>query len=450
MSHVLITFLGKGEKGTDGFYKPEQYHFENDDTPYYETNFFGLAVLKHLINTNSPPKKFPPDKLVVLGTPSSMWNGFYELDGEVKPQHETAWATLGDAINENTDYPEEEDIEKGRIVGHLATLTTVLSQHLNGIECDLRVISYGENQEGQIAILKEMAECVEENDTVSLDITHGLRHLPMLVVLSAMYLQIVKKVEIEGIYYGAKEMNIRHDNIAPALNLRGLLGIADWVRALNSFEKDGDYAVFGKLLKADGFSKTQIKPLEEAAFFERIFNVPQAAKKLTAFRNQMPTNLPGIGHLFSDTINERTLWATQNNLYERQRGLADFYLKNGDYPRSAIFAVEAFITHLCMLSHRDIRKYDERRKAELAFFEINHTELKGRFVISEQERADFQTAFDQIKDKKTKEIDFETLKQLRNRMAHSNTPQGKVKTIMESQNSLKSKLTELMARLLKG
>jgi CRISPR-associated Csx2 family protein len=423
MSHVLITFIGKGDKNTtDGFYQSEQYHFEKDKKPYYEQKIFGLAVLEHLANKNSPP-----DKLVVLGTPSSMWNGLYEIDGEVDSQYEDEWLTLDSAIEKNAKSPKDEKTEKNRIVGHLATLTDFLNEQLDGVECDLRVISYGEDQTGQIAILKEMADSVNKGDTVSLDITHGLRHLPMLVVLSAMYLQVVKKVTIEGIYYGARDLKDRHKKIAPALNLSGLLGIADWVGALSSFEKDGDYAVFGKLLEKEGLTTDQIEPLEEAAFFERIFNIPQSASKLTAFRNQMPENLPGIGNLFSDTLNERTMWATQNNLYNRQRELAKFFWNKKDYLRAAILAVEAFVTHRMVSNgyrQEDICNYKERDPVS--------KDLSG------------------IQDRGKREA-FDLIKKLRNTMAHSNEPEGNdVKNAMKSQYALKSKLEKLMTRLLTG
>jgi len=36
MSHVLLTFLGKGEKGSDNFYEREKYHFNDNDT------YFGI------------------------------------------------------------------------------------------------------------------------------------------------------------------------------------------------------------------------------------------------------------------------------------------------------------------------------------------------------------------------------------------------------------------------
>jgi len=414
MSHVLLTFLGKGEKGSDDLYEEEKYHFDDDDTSY-ETNFFGLAVLEHLKNKGSPP-----DKLVILGTPSSMWNALYEVNGEVEDDSEDEWAALADAIEENTEYPEEEEIEEEKITKYFPTLKTAISKYLGGIECDLRVIPYGESQEKQIAILEKMAECIKEKDTVSLDITHGLRHLPMLTVFSAMYLEVVKKVTIAGIYYGAEGIKNRHDGIAPALNLKGLLGIANWVGALKSFDKDGDYGVFTDLLETDGLATTQTKPLKDAAFFERIFNVSQAVKKLTAFRNNVPEDLPGIGHLFSGTLNDHTEWATKGNLYKHQRDLAYSFLDKQDYPRAAIFAVEAFVTHRMMkegsYSKKDICSFWKRKPVS--------EDLSG---ISDSNK---RSAFD-------------LLKKLRNTMAHVNEPRDEVKKILEDKNPQQRLETEL-------
>ena len=429
MSHVLITFIGKGDTDTDGLYQHEQYHFENDNTPYYETNFFGLAVLEHLKKKSNPP---PPDKLVILGTPSSMWNALYEIKGEVEDDYEDEWAALADAIEENTEYPETEEIEEEKITKYFPTLKTAISKHLDGVNCELRVIPYGDSQDKQngdsqdkqIAILEKMANCVKENDTVSLDITHGLRHLPMLTVLSAMYLEVVKKVTIAGIYYGAEGIKNRHDGIVPALNLKGLLGIANWVGALKSFEKDGDYGVFAELLETDGLTKNQTKPLKDAAFFERIFNVSQAARKLTAFRDKAPEELPGIGSLFSDILSERIEWPTTGNLYDHQRELAYSFFKNEEYCRAAVLAVEAFVTHRMLSrgdSQEDIRDYTKRDPVSKDVNGINNP---------------------------TKREAFRLLKKLRNTMAHSNVPEShEVIQSMESASNLKSKLKSLMGRL---
>ncbi len=426
MSHILITFLGTGKKGNDDFYEKEKYHFDNDNTPYYEHNFFGLAVLDHLIT-----KENKPDKLVILGTPSSMWNALFEIKGEVKEDDEDDWASLADAIEENTDSPEDEATEEEKITEYFPSLQNFLNKCLN-INCELRIIPYGESQDKQIAILKKMAECVKDKDTVSLDITHGLRHLPMLVILSAMYLEVIKSVNINGIFYGAEGIKNRHDDITPALNLEGLLGIAKWYGALKSFDKDGDYGVFADLLEQDGLKTNQTKLLNEAAFFERIFNVSQAARKLTAFSNKVPEDLPGIGSLFSDTLNSCTSWAKKANVYVRQRDMAYSFLNKQDYSRAAIFAVEAFITHLMIELKTNIEDITNNKQ---------RSKVKKRYQNKQLNR---------IKEKNR--YDFQLLNQLRNKMAHSDDQlPKKVQEIMESENpqqELETTLKRLMKHLL--
>jgi CRISPR-associated Csx2 family protein len=368
------------------------------------------------------------DKLVVLGTPSSMWDALFESEGEVDSKYEDDWIELADAIRENSESPKDEESETEKISDYLTTLEEVLRDR-EGIDCEMRVIPYGESQDKQVRILTEMEACVQDGDTVSLDITHGLRHLPMLVVLSAMYLEVVKNVTIEGIYYGAMEMKNRHDGIAPALNLKGLLGIANWVGALKSFDKDGDYGVFAERLEEDGLTTKQTKHLKDAAFFERIFNVSQAARKLTAFRNSAPENLPGIGHLFSDTLNSRTSWAKKGNVYVRQRDMAYSFLDKKEYCRAAVFALEAFITHLCQRNNRDIGDYYQRRDTKQEF-------EKGKLGDT------------------NKISDFKLLKDLRNAMAHSDDQafsKVEVKAIMTDKNPqqrLETELKKLMKRLL--
>jgi len=259
----------------------------------------------------------------------------------------------------------------------------------------------------------------------------------------------------------------KYGDEAPALDLSGLLGITKWVKALNSFDKDGDYGVFADLLEADGLATTQTKPLKDAAFFERIFNVPQAADELKTFRQQTPKKLPGIGNLFSKKLDEYTSWHINTELYEHQRDLAYSFLDKGDYSRAAIFAVEGFITSLMHgYSDKKIRDYYQRNNAEKRFL---NKKVSSDYIIKllnnlKKEASDHQEAisalyvaiegvkeFFQLTKKSTEECEYndkqlalESLKKLRNMMAHSNSPKGDVKIIMENPTSLKVELEKLM------
>jgi hypothetical protein len=137
MSHIIITFLGRGDKDGE-LYPTERYHFEGDDTAYYESNFFGLAVLDHLAKKGSKP-----DKLVVLGTNGSMWDAFFQLPDDLDSKYEDDYFELAEITENNAQDPNQQDVTP-----YLETAATVLKEHLNGsVDCDFRVIPYGEAQD---------------------------------------------------------------------------------------------------------------------------------------------------------------------------------------------------------------------------------------------------------------------------------------------------------------
>lgn len=185
----------------------------------------------------------------------------------------------------------------------------------------------------------------------------------------------------------------------------------------------GDYGVFASLLKKDGVTEDKVTCLEQAAFFERTFNLSDARQKAQTLLPMLEKGLPGAGALFAGPLQERLRPVLHFSLYDRQRDLAQFYLKNGDYPRAAIFAYEAFLTSL-LDQHEQPADYEARAQAEQDFHE-------GR-------RGDFSLR-----------VDFLKLEKIRNTLAHGNCPKKKaVRQIIRNPQRLKNELQGLMKRLL--
>jgi CRISPR-associated Csx2 family protein len=397
MSHTLISFLGKSQR-TDGHYRTAIYDFGQGITR--KTSFFSLG-LKEVIN---------PDKLIILGTSGSMWD---VLCGELS-QNTNDLEALMTAVDTNTVTQ-----------ALLDTYQLLISQHL-GVDCQLRLISYGDTSDGQVQILQAMAQDVEQGDEVSLDLTHGLRHLPMLGLLSAMYLQIAKNVTIAGIYYGAFELTPKSDThqsdqITPVLRLDGLLKIADWINALQGFDKTGDIAPFSELLQQEGLNHETADLLKKAAFFENNLSITQARGPLRKFKDETKSKgLPGIASLFEDILKERISWVDQDNIYLRQREKALFYLQQGDYVRASSLGYEALITK-CLRQvqpNADIENYELRA---------------------------------QIKDKLNADgdPDYKLLRDIRNSLAHaSRSNKGGVTTVMSNEYDLVETLDRLLTKLL--
>src|SRR5690606_16940489 len=191
----------------------------------------------------------------------------------------------------------------------------------------------------QAAILHALAEVMDEGEDVVLDVTHGLRHLPMLALVAARYLSHVRQVNVNELYYGALEMT--SDGETPVLRLGSLLRMLDWVQALGVYEHSGAYGVCGPLLARDGMPAAKADLLKQAAFFERTGNPVKAREKLGSVFDSVGAHQGALGGLFTDTLSKRVSWYRRPTRADWELSLADTYLERGDYLRAATYLYEA-------------------------------------------------------------------------------------------------------------
>ena len=389
MTHILISFLGKAQQG--GQYRQANYSFA--DGTQTTARFFSFALKQHI----------KPDKLIMLGTSGSMWDVLCEHLGT--DNHEQ-WAGLSEAA-------ENDAVTQAQLDNF-----SIPVSHALQVDCQLKRIPYGDNLTEQVEILQIMAEAIQAGDTVSLDLTHGLRHLPMLGLLSAMYLQTARAATINGIYYGALDRT--KDSLTPVMQLNGLLNIADWLHALDGFNKTGNLAPFSDLLEQDGMAKETANCLANAAFFESTLNIPKARAPLKKFTEATKDGLTGIGALFEDSLKERIAWHKEDNFYLRQRSNAYFYLQQGDYLRAAALGYEAFVTLRVQqdktVPKLDPQNYDHRQQIKLAL---------------------------------DRNSDYKLLAQLRNALAHgTRSKNGDAQSALSSKDRLDAELNRLFKVLL--
>jgi len=334
--HLQLSFLGR-VRGTRGSYEETTYRFPGGrEVP---ASFFGAALRKVT----------KPDRLVVLGTSGSMWQVLLEIAG-VGEAHEGLWQGLAEAC-------ETDRVTQGQLDGLAAVVAPAL-----GCEVRCRLLPYGRTPDEQRAFVRILAGEVPVGARVTLDVTHGLRHLAMVALVAARYLRVVKGVEVAAVYYGALDMPRPKDAPAPVLDLAGLLEITDWIEALATFEHSGDYGPFGELYERDGAPERTTKLLEEAAFFERTTNPVKAREKLTTLFNQRDRLDTPVGGLFADALMERIAWFRRPSRAEQERDLAYTYLARGDYLRAALYGQEAYLSQEVAARRGAVDDYLERER----------------------------------------------------------------------------------------
>lgn len=328
---TLLSFLGKQQHG----YRYADYHFDPSFTR--KVPYFGLALREYLA----------PERLILLGTPGSMWDVFFA--GEA-PDHNDGLEELIEAAAGNKVDQQMLDLWAVRLAEQI------------GCKVECQLIPYARDADEQIAILGALSDRLVKGEKVVLDVTHGFRHLPMLAMVAARYLKHIKAVQVEDIFYGALEMT-SPEGTTPVLRLGGMLDMLDWIDGLATYDKDGDYGVFGPLLKKDGMNVNQANLLEKAAFFERTTNPVRARATLTTIFSEVENHKGALGRLFRGELIERISWAKKGSRADWEQHLSQSYLYRRDYLRAAIFMLEGFITRVTYQAKLDPNNFKNREEA---------------------------------------------------------------------------------------
>lgn len=384
---TLISFLGKSASNAQTGYRTANYVFE----PGFEREvpFFGMALLEYL----------KPQKLILAGTAGSMWDVFFDH------QH-----TDDDGLLALMEAVPRQAVTAEMLAIHEQRLTEKL-----GIPVQCLLISYARDEAEQTAILTDLAGAIGKGERIVLDVTHGFRHLPMLALVAARYLQHVRGVQVQEVYYGAAEMTDPSSKQTPVLRLGAMLHMLDWVEALAVYENSGNYGVFASLLQQDGMQADRANLLAQAAYFERNSNPVQAKQNLSGAHAHVREHQGSMGNLFRDTLTEHIGWFRQGSRADWELALADRYLARQDYLRTVTYLFEAYISRATEKFGGDMSQFEDR---DLAFKEAE------------------------------KNDDARLLKHLRNAMTHGvRTHNREAKPLLQNQQALDKKLRALRKSL---
>lgn len=389
---TLVTFLGRTARPDYG-YPTVAYRFPDDRVE--TTAFVGDSLRRYE----------GPERFVVMGTAGSAWDQLLDQEA-MDGLDDTVVEQLMVAVQAGTVAQDQLDA----VVGALAEAR----------DCSvvLVVVPDGFDSDGQVALLDRLARVTAGSDVVSLDVTHGYRHMPMVVVMAALYLRELRpELRIDHLWYAALDPG---GTSGAVHDVTGLLHIADWLSALQRSELTGDYRGIARLIGDDELAAD----LARGGFLEAIHQGQQAKANFQRVRQRLSNqSLPGAGALFQPTLMARTEWVTRERLYERQRDNARGALQRGDFLRAALYGFEAFISK-CVQAQGGKPGAIDRRQA-----------VKQDYEANGPANAEWSS--------------YKTLRDLRNVLAHGNRPQiAVVQRALHDPESLEALLTETLDALL--
>lgn len=96
-------------------------------------------------------------------------------------------------------------------------------------------------------IYNTITQAIPEGAKVVLDITHGLRSIPVLTLLALAFLRAARRIQLEAVVYAAQDAKTP-EGITPIFDLTPFLTMLDWASATNRFLETGDARRFKELL----------------------------------------------------------------------------------------------------------------------------------------------------------------------------------------------------------
>ncbi|MGM0369634.1 MAG: TIGR02221 family CRISPR-associated protein [Bacillota bacterium] len=147
-------------------------------------------------------------------------------------------------------------------------------------EIDFKEIPNGYSENEIWDIFDKFVEKINEGDNIFLDITHGFRYQPMLIMSILNYTKVLKNINIEKIEYG-----LYNGEDSKILDLTSLNYLNEWVVATDSFLTTGSIRKIEKLSE-DEIKKVLAKTKGKDKFFK---NLRALVNKLKEFNLKLKT-----------------------------------------------------------------------------------------------------------------------------------------------------------------
>jgi len=121
-------------------------------------------------------------------------------------------------------------------------------------------IPKGVSQDEIWGIFRATYDQLNPGDTVTFDITHAFRTIPMLAIVVLNYAKIMKQIQLKGIFYGAFETlgsiqqaaNIPvEQRKVPIIDYTALDQLLEWTTAIDNYIKTGHYEHIGSLTEKE-------------------------------------------------------------------------------------------------------------------------------------------------------------------------------------------------------
>lgn len=305
---------------------------------------------------------------------------------------------------------------------------------------------------------------LEENDELYLDLTHGYRYMPMLMLVLSSYSKFLKNVEVKSITYGNFEGVDRNCPVKPVIDLLPLASLLDWTFAAGQYVKSGNVDELVQLSNEEltpilKRSKGQDDSANKMRYFikcltsfidERRFCRGKDIILSTAYKNldesieKVKTSaiipaLTPIVQKIRGTFDGLKTTENVNNGYVA----AKWCHENGLYQQAVTILFENIVSEICIEAGLDWQNKNDREFIAAAKTKFLYPENEVRLPVTENAEEKLQRVMDTSSFKRLID-DYKRLSEIRNNINHSGMNDKNLKLYQT-----KSSLTEIINKCLK-
>ncbi len=343
MAKILISSLGTGRNIKDSDSEYESTTYLIDDKKYPKETFISKSLIKH----------YDIDKVILLGTNKSMWDG--------------AYFGFSEELDSNWERLNNQKTGEGICKEDLAVIEKVLNDYIGKDGSKALLVKYGQNEDEMwenFEIMYNINQYINEGDEVYLDITHAFRSLPVMMFIVMEFMHIKRNdFKLSGLLYG-----MLSDDKSPVIDLKIFFELLDWAKAISAMKYYGNLDPLVLLLERDnneekGVEKifaqlnNNIKIANLASIKQFVTNASKKINVLQKSENKIVKLLSGDIIAFIERLNK-------DKMSDFQFELAKWFYDNKQYALSYMALAEAIITKTCELDEVSIYDKECRNNAK--------------------------------------------------------------------------------------
>jgi len=215
----------------------------------------------------------------------------------------------------------------------------------------------------------DIATNIEDGDELYLDITHSFRSLSLMSFVMTQFAHTIsnKNFKIKGVFYGMFEYKGDNNGITPIVDIKILLEIQEWIKAIDAIKNYSDFNPLIQLLDENKIEKdvqNTFINLNNNISLANIASIKQfvstASKKIRAIQNSDNK----IVKLLAPEILNLVDRLNKEKMSDFQYELALWFYDNKNYALSYMALAEAIITKTCELKLPDESFEDKDTREE--------------------------------------------------------------------------------------